>query len=229
MRKTMFIVALLAATTAADAQPAFDYSEDGRWVRRAVGKKCYTNTFTGARSCEYDWGPYRRVEPHYHTHHTPRAYYPAPVYGYTHRQHDASQGPRCHNGKISAIGIEAFDKDKAKEQAQAAWAETVRAQVAGKFMDAANAEAATYECWRSATGNRASEKLADFGGRELHQCQLTGIPCRSKIEIADTGDPATEAAIRQLENRGYDVRLTEPRDADAPKKPRLLRRLLKRD
>lgn len=224
MRRFILLATLVAAAPAS-AQPAFDYSEDGRWVRRAIGKRCYTNTFTGARSCEYDWGPYRRVEPHYHA---PRPYYTPQVYGYV-RRDDTAQGPRCHTGKISAIGIEAFDKDKAKEQAQAAWAEIVRARIGGKYMDTNNTEAGVLECWRSATGNRASEKAADFGGRELHQCEWTGIPCRSKQEVADTGDPATEAAIRQLENRGYDVRLTEPRDADAPRKPRLWRRLLKKE
>lgn len=211
--------------------PALAQESDYRWLRKSTTRSCYINEWTGFREC---YGGGRRIPYYAPSHYGYRPTYPSPtrVYGYTGYYNEAQdKTQRCAtlpNGqphRISAIGIEAFDKEKAREQAIAAWAEIVRAKIGGRWMDVANAEASVFECWRSATGNRASEKMADFGGRELHQCGLDATPCRAKLEIADTEDPATDAAIRRLRALGYDVDLRAPTDPDAPKKPRIIRRL----
>jgi hypothetical protein len=210
--------------------PALAQESDTRWIRKAVGRAQVCDWGGGCR-WEYRYG-WVRVPSYSHYWRAPVYTHPTRVYGYTGYYNEGQdKGQRCAmlpNGqphRISAVGIEAFDKEKAKEQAVAAWAEIVRAKIGGRWMDVANAEASVFECWRSATGNRASEKMADFGGRELHQCSVDANPCRAKLEIADAEDPATEAAIRRLRALGYEVDLRTPTDPDAPKKPRILRRI----
>lgn len=216
MRKTLMLLAAVAAIAPASAQ-----ERDGRWIKKAIGR-AYVCDGWGACRYEYRYGWVRHG---YAPTYAPR------VYGYTHYGDNQDKGPRCAtlpNGqpeKVSAVGIEAFDLGKAKEQAVAAWAEIVRARIGGRYMDHANSEAAVFECWRSATGNRASEKAADFGGRELHQCALQSIPCRGKQEIADTEDPATEATIRRLRAMGFEVKRTAPEDPETPRAPRIIRRI----
>lgn len=216
MKRLLITLAAVAAIAPASAQ-----ERDGRWIKRAIGR-AYVCDGWGACRYEYRYGWVRHG---YAPTYAPR------VYGYTHYGETPDNGPRCAvqtNGipnRIHAVGIEAYDVEKAKEQAVAAWAEIVRAKVAGRMMDIANAEAATFECWRSATGNRASEKAADFGGRELHQCAVTAIPCRGKVEVADSEDPATEATIRRLRALGYDVKRVAPEDPAAHRAPRIIRRI----
>lgn len=198
--------------------------EGSQWVRKAIGKRCWVDLF-GYRSCEpvygYGWQRSFGYRPHYHVPYAPQ------VYGYV--QRDTDKAPRCYNAKISAIGVEAYDKGKAKERAESAWAEIVRARVAGRYMDIGNAEAVVFECWRSSTGNRASEKLADEAGKELHQCSLEAVPCRSTQEVADNDDPKTNGMIQRLQALGYDVRLVQPVNPDEPKKPRIIRRWFKKE
>lgn len=216
MRKTLMLLAAVAAIAPASAQ-----ERDGRWIKKAIGR-AYVCDGWGACRYEYRYGWVRHG---YAPTYAPR------VYGYTHYGDTADKGPRCAtqpNGlpnRISAVGIEAYDIEKAKEQAIAAWAEIVRAKIGGRLMDYANSEAAVFECWRSATGNRASEKAADFGGRELHQCSLDANPCRSKVEVADSEDPATEATIRRLRALGYDVKRVTPEDPEKARPPRIIRRI----
>lgn len=210
-------VAVVTMNTRAIAQ------EDSRWVRKAIGKRCWVDLF-GYRTCEpvygYGWQRSFGYRPSYHVPYGPQ------VYGYV--QRDTDKAPRCHNAKISAVGVEALDKGKAKERAEAAWAEVVRAKVAGRFMQISNAEGVVYECWKSSTGNRASEKAAEEFGRELHQCSVEGVPCRSTQEVADNDDPTTDQAIRRLRALGYDIKLIEPANPDEPKKPRIIRRFFPR-
>lgn len=209
--------------------PVSAQESDYRWIRKAIGRAQVCD-WGGACRWEYRYGWVRAPYNHYWR--APTYTNPTRVYGYVGYYNEAQDKtqrcatlPNGHPQRISAVGVEAFDKEKAKEQAVAAWAEIVRAKIGGRWMDAANAEAAVFECWRSATGNRASEKMADFGGRELHQCSLDANPCRAELEIADAEDPATEAAIRRLRALGYEVDLKTPPDPDAPKKPRIIRRL----
>lgn len=226
MRRLIFgaTVAVAALT------PALAQEGDTRWIRKAIGR-AQVCAWDGSCRWEYRYG-WVRVPSYSHYWRAPVYTHPTRVYGYTgyyNEGQDKTQRcatlPNSQPHRISAVGIEAYDKEKAKEQAVSAWAEIVRAKIGGRWMDAANAEAAVFECWRSATGNRASEKAADFGGRELHQCSLDANPCRAKLEVADSEDPATDAAIRRLRALGYDVELRAPTDPDAPKKPRIIRRL----
>lgn len=206
---------------------AGDYDTDNpiRFAKRPVGRTLTCNVFGG--DCRWET-KYVRVPLHTHPNRPPVGYLPVrrlhPHTPPTPRGDLLSEGPRCVNTRVTAIGIEAYDKDKAKEQAQAALAEMVRARFGSRYMDVANGEAVVFECWRSATGNRQSEKVADFGGRELHQCQIESIPCRSKREVAASDDPKTEAMIEILERKGYDVRVQDP--IPEKKSPRLLRRIL---
>ncbi len=234
MKKVIVAASMLLAAPAA----AGDHGNDYGPPRRIVGYSKMCNVLTG----HCDWEPRfaRTGVPVYtHSHRPPIGYYPTPPVRYHHvamppqqyqppmRADLLSQGPRCIDIRVSAIGIEAYDKEKAKEQATAALAEIVRARFGGRFMDISNAEAVVFECWKSATGNRASEKAADFGGRELHQCQVESRPCRAARTVADADDPATQAAIDRLERQGYNVTVQEP--IPETKKPRLIRRLFKRD
>lgn len=216
IKGTIFAASVLAvAATGALAQ-----DNSVRWVYKAIGRTWQCSDWTGECGYRYTYG-YR---PQYAT---PQAYAPR-VYGYHQalpRVDSAANAPRCYTGRLSVVGIEAFDKDKAKEQAVSAWAEAVRARIGGKFMDIRNADAVVYECWASATGNRASEKVADLGGKELHQCEITAQPCRAKQEVADGDDRVTDILIQRLQAQGYDVKLVEPGNADVPKRSRLLRRI----
>lgn len=219
MRKTLILLAALGAIAPASAQ-----ENDYRWIKKATGRVWTCDGWTGFCRWEYRYG-YVRV-PHYYGY---RPAYGPQVYGYVHREDDARSGPRCLNVTMSAVGPEAYNLEKAKEAADSMLMEAIRARHGSRLMDLRHSEALTYECWRSATGNRASEKLADYGGAELHQCSVSARPCRSKTEVADTGDPATELAIRRLRAQGYDIKLIEPANPDEPKKPRIIRRFFKKE
>lgn len=222
------IISVTLAVNVAVAQPADDGTSSA-WVKRQIGRSYMCNTFTGHCAWEPRYG-YTRVPVYTHPHRPAIGYYP------THRSYasppiarvdNLNEGPRCLDRLMSAVGPEAFNVDKAKEAADSMLMETIRAKFGSRYMDLRFAEALTYECWRSATGNRISEKAADFGGGGLQQCQITGRPCRSKQEVADTGDAVTDQAIRRLEQQGFEVRPIQPESRDAPKKPRIIRRWLK--
>ena len=225
MRSLLVAAALMLVAAPAVAQERY---EDYGPPRRLVGYATVCVLF------ECRWEPrYARTGVPIYTHHhrPPIGYYPPPV-RYHHPAYppqptvvDSRDGPRCVQQRVTAIGVESYDKDKAREAAQSSYAEIVRARYGGKWMDLANAEAVTFECWKSASGNRASEKAADFGGRELQQCEVQAIPCRAKREVVASDDPVTQSAIEQLERRGYEVKVQDP--SSAHKKPRLIRRFLK--
>lgn len=227
MIKIVFRIVLIVAATQASAQPADDGTSSA-WVKRQIGRSYMCNSFTGHCEWEPRYG-YTRIPIYTHPYRPSIGHIPyrqAPVVP---RLDALNEGPRCLNVLMSAVGPEAYDATKAKEAADSMLMEAIRAKHGSRMMDLRHSEMRSYECWRSATGNRQSEKLADLGGSELHQCSVTARPCRSKQEIADTDDPRTNAMIRTLQERGYDVRVTEPENPDAKRKPRLLRRLLKRD
>lgn len=231
MRSLLAAAALMLVAAPAVAQERY---EDIGPPRRLVGYAKVCVLF------ECRWEPrYARTGVPIYTHHhrSPIGYYPPPV-RYHHpayppqpiaRVDTLNEGPRCLDRLMSTVGPEAYNVDKAKEAADSMLMEAIRAKHGSRMMDLRHAEARVYECWRSATGNRQSEKMADLGGSELHQCSVTARPCRARQDIADTDDPRTNAMIRTLQEKGYDIRTVEPEDPDAKKKPRLIRRLFKRD
>lgn len=97
------------------------------------------------------------------------------VYSYEQRIHDS----RCRT-EVKAVGEERYGTDRAKDAALAAWMEAVRREPGARYMDPKNAERLTYECGRSSTGNRASEKASDTVGRFLEQCEVRARPCRAE-------------------------------------------------
>ena len=88
--------------------------------------------------------------------------------------------PNCPYEAVTAIGEERYGNDRAKEAAAAAWMERVRFRHGVRFMDLRNARHASYECSRSSTGNRASEKTAEIANRFLEQCELKAEPCKAQ-------------------------------------------------
>ena len=98
------------------------------------------------------------------------------------RHYRAEEEPRCKSLVVTAIGEEKYGTDRAKEAAAATWMERVRFLYGVRFMDTRNAKHSSYECSRSSTGNRASEKTADLAGRFLEQCELRAEPCKAEKE-----------------------------------------------
>lgn len=99
------------------------------------------------------------------------------VYGYRDERHDL----QCREF-VTAVGEERYGRDRAKEAAEASWMEAVRARYGTKLMDLRNSRGGTWECGRSSTGNRASEKAQDLVGKFLEQCELKARPCRAELE-----------------------------------------------
>jgi predicted secreted acid phosphatase len=83
---------------------------------------------------------------------------------------------------VTTVGEERYGRDRAKEAAEATWMEAVRARFGTKWMDLRNSRGGTWECGRSSTGNRSSEKAQDMVGKFLEQCELKARPCRSELE-----------------------------------------------
>lgn len=86
----------------------------------------------------------------------------------------------CPHPPVTVVGEEKYGNDRAKEAAAAAWMERVRFRHGVRFMDLRNAKHASYECSRSSTGNRASEKTAELTNRFLEQCELKAEPCKAE-------------------------------------------------
>jgi hypothetical protein len=134
-------------------------------------------------SCHYTY--HRRRT---HTQHYRREVYrePSRVYSYERRERreERDYTPICRT-MVTAVGEEKYGADRAKEAAAATWMEAVRHNHGTKYMDPKNARHLSYECGRSSTGNRASEKAADTAGRFLEQCELRATPCRSEKETGN--------------------------------------------
>ena len=101
------------------------------------------------------------------------------VYGYQHR--DDHKDAQCRDF-VTAVGEERYGRDRAKEAAEAMWMEAVRARYGTKLMDLRSSRGGTWECGRSSTGNRASEKAQDLVGKFLEQCELRARACRAELE-----------------------------------------------
>jgi hypothetical protein len=96
------------------------------------------------------------------------------------------ENPRRHcEAPVHAVGLEKYGHERAKESADAQWAEAVRARMGGRHMDIRNAMGVAYECWQSSTGNRASEKTGEAVGGKLEQCEVRAVPCRAAREGAE--------------------------------------------
>lgn len=116
-------------------------------------------------SCHYTYHRrYRRAEG-YHA--------PSRVYSW-HRR-----GPQCEE-IVSVTGEEKYGTSRAREAADAAWAERTRFLFGVRYMDLKNAKHQAYECGRSSTGRRASEAAAGAVGQVLEQCELRATPCRAE-------------------------------------------------
>ena len=69
-------------------------------------------------------------------------------------------------------------------------------------MDPRNAHDLSYECYRSSTGNRLSEKAEDLRGKILEQCRIEGKPCRAEKEFADEQSKGEESRnLKEDEDR----------------------------
>lgn len=169
MRIVLAALIIMGAVTAASSQ-------DGTY-RRYLVRSCDIFDYC---TWKYKYRPIR---------HRP-AYYAPRVYSYERREReftlerDVDRNPkRCAVDQVKVVGVERYGTDRAKESADGQWMETVRANMGAKMMDLRNAKHVSYECWQSSTGNRASEKAADVGGKFLEQCELRAIPCRaSRVE-----------------------------------------------
>lgn len=122
-----------------------------------------------SRSCEWR-GDCRR---YYAQRHRPR------VYNYIYRLPEP--GPECRES-IAVTGDEKYGTARAKESADATWAERAKYLFGVRYMDLKNARNSTYECGRSSTGKRASEAVAGAAGQSLEQCELRARPCRAERE-----------------------------------------------
>lgn len=95
--------------------------------------------------------------------------------------HDERFAPECRELVIT-VGEERYGRDRAKEAAEQAWMEETRSRFGARYMDLRNSHGGTWECGRSSTGNRASEKAQDLVGKFLEQCTLRAKPCRAELE-----------------------------------------------
>jgi hypothetical protein len=145
--------------------PASAQDNDGRWVRQSIRSSC-----DWWENCpQYRWRYVRRYQPR---HIEIRNVY---------REREDRSSPDCRDFVV-AVGEERYGRDRAKESAEQAWMEQVRNKCGVRFMDLRNAVRGTWECGRSSTGNRQSEKSADLVGKYLEQCTLRAVPKRAELE-----------------------------------------------
>jgi hypothetical protein len=161
MIRFSLVVLLLLVSWPASAQ------DDGQWIRKSLRSSC-----EWWETCRYRYRTVRQYHRHYQLH-------AVRVHGY-HRD-ERRYSPECRD-LVIAVGEERYGRDRAKESAEQAWMENVRSKCGARFMDLRNADRGTWECGRSSTGNRASEKTAESVGKFLEQCTLRAIPRRAELE-----------------------------------------------
>lgn len=147
-------------------QPATAQDSDTQWVRKARRS-----------SCEW-WETCRSKREYYYVRQRVNSYNNDQLRAYRSRDSDAT----CIDRTLSRVGEERYGRDRAKESAEQQWAEEVRSRYGVRYMDTRNARGITYECGRSSTGNRASEKTNEVVGRFLEQCVIEARPCRAERE-----------------------------------------------
>ncbi len=158
--KTLILAGLLSVLS----MPVIAQDPDGRWVRQAVRSSC--EWWETCPRYRYRWQKYRHYELR------------TRVYGY---QRDDRNDQQCRDF-VTAVGEERYGRERAKEAAEATWMESVRSRYGVKWIDLRNARHGTWECGRSSTGNRASEKAHEVVGKFLEQCELKARPCRAELE-----------------------------------------------
>ena len=154
MRLLLAIIALLLLSNPAGAQ-----DPDERWVRKSLRS-----------SCQW-WENCPRYR-----HYRPRHYRLETRY----RERD-DYDAQCKEF-VTAVGEERYGRDRAKEAAEQTWMEATRNRYGVKWIDLRNSRGGTWECGRSSTGNRASEKAQEVVGKFLEQCELKARPCRAERE-----------------------------------------------
>lgn len=110
------------------------------------------------------------------------------VYSFVQREHDARHRPECLTPR-SVVGLEKYNLDEAKNNAISLWMEAEKLHNGVKYMNPENALVLSNggkgpDCYVSSTGNRASEKIAEGTGRQLHQCEFRARPCAGIAEEA---------------------------------------------
>lgn len=161
-------------------QSCFSSAKAQEWEDRRKRPCEYTNT---CQTRSYGWcdlfNCYTYRKPYYRQ----RAWrhYPTRTYSYEQRDPSYSYGPKCKES-LAVVGEERYGNERAREAAAAIWMERVRFLHGVRYLDIKNARHTTYECSRSSTGNRASEKTQEVVGRYLEQCEVRATPCRAERE-----------------------------------------------
>ena len=169
--QTLLLAGLLAGFLAVLSIPSLAQDE-GRWVKQSLRSSC-----EWWETCPRHRNVWRYVRPRHIELRAPR------VYGYYHEE----RSPQCRD-LVVTVGEERYGRDRAKEAAEAMWMEAVRARYGTKWMDLRNSRGGTWECGRSSTGNRASEKAQELAGKFLEQCELKARPCRAELEQVNNKD-----------------------------------------
>jgi hypothetical protein len=180
----IWVLALLApaSTTAQD--------QDTIWVRENLLKECHRRHtcwryFHPQNGWSWSYWGYRRVNYRRRYNYDRYEDWRGRRYERAHdRYEDNDPLPHCRPTVI-ATGHEALSRPEAKEQGELAWMEEVRGKWGARYMDPRNARDLSYECYRSSTGNRVSEKVGDLIGKFLEQCRIEAVPCRAEKEYAD--------------------------------------------
>ncbi len=175
LRFFLAVAILLVATSAASAG---DYEDrDYDWVRQRVKVRNYVRCDEWWSSCSREWRYVTRwVKVSRHPRLQGEVNY-AP-------RGDRIPMPDC-KPFVSATGDDKYGQERAKESAEQRWMDEAKNKFGVKYMDSRNARDGTFECGRSASGSRASEKAAEGVGLFLEQCEMVARPCRSRRERID--------------------------------------------
>ena len=113
-----------------------------------------------------------------------------PVYAYGPRAYTLEQRRQARCEAVqSAVGVEKYNLDEARESARQLWMERVKLDHGVKYMNPDNAiilsgQGDGPDCYLSATGTRKSEKAAEaVAGAVLHQCEFIAAPCIGGVDV----------------------------------------------
>jgi len=184
--------ALALVFLAGSVTPIFAEDTDTLWMRQSLLKTCHRKHDCGKYLVDRTWwfdhrysgrwgwgGGWYGVRSYYRPYH---AWYRYDRY----YDYDRREGYSGHcRPEVIATGHEAHSREEAKTQGLQAWMEEVRGRWGARYMDFRNARDLSYECYRSSTGNRESERVVSGIAGFLEQCRIEAIPCRAKKEYAD--------------------------------------------
>jgi hypothetical protein len=223
---SVIFFAAVAGAIGASSETARAEDNDTLWVRENLLKNCKRHHNCGKFFRNYDGQHYSRVyyRPSYperyrrfseHVRYEERERDYRNDRDYRRRDGDRDRydrdGDFC-KGIVVSTGHEAYGRTKAKEEGEQAWMEETKSKYGARYMDLRNARRVSYECYRSSTGNRASEKAQDVVGRFLEQCRIEARACRADKEYAN-------------EDRERDANVSRNLEEDENRKGRLFRRL----